>query len=426
MKNKFKLLLNIVSLCLSLTAIVIGVFSLTRANLNITGSLGYIKHEPVPKEAYLAKNWKDEVLATTANIPLISDDGASSSNVQLTKSNIVSMSFTNDLGFDTSVIGVSIGASALDENIHINSLPNNVADIQVYAKANDINYDVYIYSSGVINVISDCSKMFEGFSILTNINLSNFNTSNVTNMSSMFKDCNKLTGLDLSNFDTTKVTDMSYMFSNCRSLTSLDVSNFNTTNVTNMYYMFSLCSSLTSLNVSNFNTSKVTNMGGMFSFCSLTSLDLSNFNTSKVTDMCSMFSNCSSLTSLNISNFNTSKVTNMRSMFWRCSSLTSLDVSNFNTNNVTDMSQMFYSCSSLTTIYVSSYDSSNKTGWCIDNVTSSNNSMFFNCEKLKGGAGTIYDSNKTGKTYARIDGSLDANGNVLKGYLTDIKAKPTV
>ena len=37
-------------------------------------------------------------------------------------------------------------------------------------------------------------------------------------MRSMFYNCNSLTSLDLSNFNTQNVTDMSYMFSNCNSL----------------------------------------------------------------------------------------------------------------------------------------------------------------------------------------------------------------
>ena len=54
------------------------------------------------------------------------------------------------------------------------------------------------------------------------------------------------------------------MFLGCSSLTSLDLSNFNTNNVTNMSYMFSNCSSLTSLNLSNFNTNNVKYMSSMF------------------------------------------------------------------------------------------------------------------------------------------------------------------
>ena len=55
----------------------------------------------------------------------------------------------------------------------------------------------------------------------------------------MFSDCSSLTSLNLSNFNTNNVTDMRYMFFKCSSLTSLNLSNFNTNNVNNMEYMFS-------------------------------------------------------------------------------------------------------------------------------------------------------------------------------------------
>jgi surface protein len=57
------------------------------------------------------------------------------------------------------------------------------------------------------------------------------------------------------------------MFSNCSSLQTLDVSNWNTSNVTNMNYMFSLCRSLQTLDVSGWNTSNVTNIASMFGAC---------------------------------------------------------------------------------------------------------------------------------------------------------------
>ena len=115
------------------------------------------------------------------------------------------------------------------------------------------------------------------------------------------------------------------MFTGCKALTSLNVSNFNTINVTTMSYMFSSCSSLTSLNLSNFDTSKVTYMAGMFQNCSsLTSLNLFNFNTSKVTNMSYMFYGCSKLTSLNLSSFDMSKVTDTDSMLLRCDVLVTI------------------------------------------------------------------------------------------------------
>ena len=252
--------------------------------------------------------------------------------------------------------------------------------------------------------------MFYGCQSLTSLDVSNFNTNNVTSMRAMFNDCRILTSLDLSNFDTSNVTEMTYMFTNCIFLTSLDVSNFDTSNVTDMSGMFSGCSSLTSLNLSSFDTSKVENMILMFSDCqSLTSLNLSNFNTSSVTNMGSMFSDCHLLTSLNLSNFNTSKVTEMANMFNNCYSLISLDLSSFDTSNVTTMRYMFFRCSLLIAIIVS-----NK--WTVASVTSSSN-MFTNCNSLIGEQGTIYNSSHTDASYAHIDG-----GASNPGYLIDINS----
>ena len=69
---------------------------------------------------------------------------------------------------------------------------------------------------------------------------------------------------------------MENMFYLCSGLTSLNLSNWNTSKVTDMRDMFYGCSGLASLDLSNFNTSKVAKMGGMFSGCTgLTSIDLS-------------------------------------------------------------------------------------------------------------------------------------------------------
>ena len=71
---------------------------------------------------------------------------------------------------------------------------------------------------------------------------------------------------------------------------NIDLSNWNTSKVTNMGGMFLNCSQLTQLGVSNWDISKVTKMGGMFNGCDkLISLDLSNWDTSSVTDMTTIF-----------------------------------------------------------------------------------------------------------------------------------------
>ena len=190
---------------------------------------------------------------------------------------------------------------------------------------------------------------------------------------------------------------MNSMFSGCSSLTSLDVTHFNTANVTNMNSMFSGCSKLTSLDVSKFNTVNVKNMSMMFSGCdALTSLDVTNFNTEKVTYMRYMFSGCSKLTSLDVTNFNTANVTNMSFMFSNCSALTSLYLTNFNTEKVTEMIRMFSACQALTTIYASSK--------FVTTLVSNSGDMFDNCKKLKGEVEEWTKDKATDKTYAKIEG----------------------
>ena len=124
--------------------------------------------------------------------------------------------------------------------------------------------------------------------------------------------------------------DCGCMFGYCKSITEINLSNFDTSKVINMDYMFSQCTSLTSLDLSNFNTSKVKSMWRMFYYCSsLTSLDLSNFDTSNVNQMAFMFEYCSSLNSLNLSNFDTSNVTRMTQMFYKCINLEYINLKKF-------------------------------------------------------------------------------------------------
>ena len=218
------------------------------------------------------------------------------------------------------------------------------------------------------------SYHFSGFKG-SSIDLSSFNTSNVTNMNSMFRDCSSLTSLDLSSFNTSKVTNMASLFNSCRSLTSLDLSNFNTSKVTDMGGVFYGCSSLTSLDVSNFDTTNVINMNSIFDSCSsLTSLDVNNFNTSKVTNMGRMFSSCSSLTSLDVSNLTATSLTNANMMFYNCLYITSIDLSNFENTKTVSVSQMFQYCSRLSNLNMSKFDFTK-----ISNYSNMFNSVPKNC-----------------------------------------------
>lgn len=114
-----------------------------------------------------------------------------------------------------------------------------------------------------------CASMFDGCSSLQEIDMSYFDTSNVTSMVAMFHRCENLETLTLSNdFKTSNVTSMLMMFLDCKKLTTLNLSNFDTSNVTNMEMMFSGCISLTKIITgTGFDTSNVTSSNYMFSSC---------------------------------------------------------------------------------------------------------------------------------------------------------------
>ena len=77
-------------------------------------------------------------------------------------------------------------------------------------------------------------KYFDGENCT--IDLSNADSSHVTNMSGMFQ--GNITSVNFGDFDTSHVTDMSFMFHNCPQLESLDLSSFDISNVQNMNAMF--------------------------------------------------------------------------------------------------------------------------------------------------------------------------------------------
>lgn len=65
--------------------------------------------------------------------------------------------------------------------------------------------------------------LFVACKSLETVDLSSFNTKNVTDVSEMFYDCEGLKKLDLSTMDFRKVTDDNDMFESCDSLTELKV-----------------------------------------------------------------------------------------------------------------------------------------------------------------------------------------------------------
>ena len=234
---------------------------------------------------------------------------------------------------------------------------NEIKECEIQINEKKINFSYYykFQKEGIYKIkytfkndLTKTSCMFYKCSSLINIDLSHFNTQNVTEMRIMFFQCKLLKNINLSNLNTQNVTNMGGMFSFCYSLNNLDLSDFNTESVRYMNSLFFFCTSLENINISNFNTRNTTDMSLMFSNCYyLKNIDLSNFNTQNVKYMNYMFCDCLTLKNIDLSNFNTQNLIEMEGMFIRCFSLSYLNLTNFNTQNVRNMKCMFKDCKSL-------------------------------------------------------------------------------
>lgn len=131
----------------------------------------------------------------------------------------------------------------------------------------------------IINLANDISKvrpvnMENSFAAVTVNGYENLNTEDVINMKGLFRRSGN---------------------------TNLDLKNFNTSNVTTMQSMFDEARSLRYIDLSSFDTSKVTNMNSMFARLDLETLDLTSFDICKVTDMQRMFAHSTNLKEILVS-----------------------------------------------------------------------------------------------------------------------------
>ena len=292
-------------------------------------------------------------------------------------------------GFNNVIFGIE-RLNIIDQNKNLINIEDSDSDYQIFAWFDNDTKTIKYYSEGQkIFLNSNSSKTFIGLKELHELDVSNFDTSNVNDMSRMFAYLENIEDLDLSNFKVKNVKNMEYMFigmtkirnlnldwennsdvsntrgmfSGLKSIKLLNLSNLDTRNVINMSAMFENMSSLESIQFGEkFITKNVTTMGGMFSNdVELKTLDLSRFDTSNVTNMEYMFYLNHKLNPLNLSNFNTSRVQNMSYMFSNMWALENLDVSSFDTSNVTNMAHMFGGLAKITTLNLNNFNTSKVT-----------------------------------------------------------------
>ncbi|MBW9301134.1 BspA family leucine-rich repeat surface protein [Pediococcus acidilactici] len=216
-------------------------------------------------------------------------------------------------------------------------------------------------TSDVINM----SSMFYVNKLITSLDVSTWDTSNVTDLGSVFDEDKNLTNIHgIEDWDTSNVTDMGNLFT-VTSLIKLDLSRWDVHNVKDMENLFWGDSNLVSINVSNWTTSNVIDMKGVFSNTpELTNIiGIENWDTSNVTTMKQMFYGVTSLQSINLSRWNTHNVTDMSAMFFVMAKLKTLNLSNWDTSNVTDMGSMFEGTWALERLDLSSFDMTNTSNY---------------------------------------------------------------
>lgn len=193
----------------------------------------------------------------------------------------------------------------------------------------------------------------------------------------------KLTNLDTTNWDTSQVQSMNRTFEYCQSLTYLDTAGWDLKKLLSLYDTFYACVNLTSLDTTYWTLSSLETMSGAFCNCqSLTKLNCLNWNPNQCTNFYMTFLYCTSLTELDLRNWSV-KPTNSQYMFYGCSNLTTLRLDNWNNENNTAYEDMFSECSSLTNLYLGpnffkcgsfsgtseTFDFSAVTNWSTDSLT---------------------------------------------------------
>ncbi len=170
-----------------------------------------------------------------------------------------------------------------------------------------------------------------------NIDLSKWNTTNVTSMKNMFREARSF------NQDVSKKNIDPYSMFNQSNVSFIVNENvyvaWDTSNVKNMDNAFNS----TSFNqpLDTWDTSNVTNMTGMFVYSDFNQV-IQNWNVSNVTQIEDMFFDCSFNQPLN--NWNVSNVNNMKATFANNNNFNQ-SLSNWDVSNVTDMNLTFFNSS---------------------------------------------------------------------------------
>ena len=180
-----------------------------------------------------------------------------------------------------------------------------------------------------------------------NIDISEWDVSNVEDMSFMFAGCENF-NCDLSRWNVSKVKYMTRTFLKCTKFTATDLHNWDIRNVEKINGMFCRCKSFDGKEVENWNIAngKLKSLARMFMGCENLNCNLSKWDVSNIEDMHGIFKRCPSFEGKGLENWDVSNVADAYEMFYECTNLQA-DLSNWNIQNINDMEDMFTNCKKL-------------------------------------------------------------------------------
>jgi surface protein len=269
-----------------------------------------------------------------------------------------------------------------------------------------------------------------------NQDISMWDVSNVIDMENMFRGCKNF-DQNLSSWNVSKVKNMNRMFYKSEKFNQ-DLSNWNTSSLESMKEMFAYAIEFNNGGVSleskpvtspsnyqSWNLTNVTNMEGLFRRATKFNQPINNWTTSGVTTMSHMFVECVEFNQP-LSSWDTQSVLSMSHMFSRALEFNQ-DLSNFKTSSVTDMDDMFYKA------YKYNNGGVPLNSWNVQNVTSME-AMF--CLALKFNQPFTFNNTSNLENvkymfgnveYSYIDKyNLDENGDIIlddDGDRTRIKVR---
>nr|AOE13987.1 conserved hypothetical protein [uncultured bacterium] len=166
--------------------------------------------------------------------------------------------------------------------------------------------------------------------------ISDWNTSAVTDMSELFKYKSSFNS-DISEWDVSSVTRMSEMFKNASAFNQ-EIGDWDVSSVENMYQMF-LQASAFNQEIGDWDVSSVTQLGNMFSNASVFNQEIGDWDVSSVTSMYEMFKEASAFNQ-EIGDWDVSSVSNMSYMFYGAS-VFNKEIGDWDVSSVTNMISMF-------------------------------------------------------------------------------------